>query len=129
MYSAKVYTVKSIRNEIVEDSQGGLHRLFLCVPVSDGEDAKFPESVKAGNAQQREQRRQALEPFMQALKARLGGGNLPIQQAGEFLETIPGYTAAMRANKVEGLRAALLLFDEFELVGQGAGAKVAVRAG
>lgn len=127
-YSAKIYTVKSIRNGIVEDSRGGLHQMFLTTPVFEGEDTTFPKSVRAGNAQQSEQRRQALGPYMEALKARLGDGSMPIQEAGEFLETIPGYTAAMRANKIEGLRAALYLFDEFELTGSGGGAKVSMRS-
>ena len=127
VYSATVYTVKSIHNEVVEDSRGGLHRLSLCRPVSDGESTTFPLSVRAGNAEQTARRRQALQPYMEALKAHLGEGAVPLQEAGEFLETIPGYTAALRANKIDGLRSVLLIFDEFEVIGAGGGARVAVR--
>jgi hypothetical protein len=128
-YSGKVYTLKRIHNDLVEDSQGGLHRLMEVQPVADGDSTVFPQSVRPGNAEQTRQRRQALQPFMEALKAHLGEGSESLQEAGEFLQTIPGYTAAMRANKLDGLRAALLLFDEFETIGAGARTKISVRAG
>jgi hypothetical protein len=127
-YSATVYQVKSIRNEVVEDTRGGFHRLFLAQPVTEGESTPFPLSVRAGNAQQSERRRLAMQPYMEALKAALGEGSMSLSEAGSYLETIPGYTAALRAQNLDGLRAVLLLFDAFELVGAGAGTRVSVRA-
>ena len=53
-----------------------------------------------------------MQPFTEALKARLGDEPSSIYDAGGFLATVPGYTQAVRGLKLEGLRQIALLFPE-----------------
>ena len=111
-YSGEIFRVKAIRGGLVEDTHGHFHQLFLCRAVVGGESAVYPKSVRAGDAAKDEERRQAMQPFMEALKAHLGDEPSSIYDAGGFLATVPGYTQAVRGLKLEGLRQIALLFPE-----------------
>ena len=92
---------------------------MFCLPVG-GKGARtveVPAALTAGDKVRDAGCREAFDAFMEALKGKLQGGPLTLQQAGEFLAKLPGYVATNDREKLraKGLRAVLALFPEFEV--------------
>jgi hypothetical protein len=123
-YSAEVHTVAKVEHSYVTDTEGNVEEVHLVLPV--------PLGSRTGERQVRvkdhELRQTTLQPFITALVAHLGDGSASLQQAGEFLATIPHYTETVKDLKLysQGFRVIATMFPELELFG-GTGALTRVR--
>ena len=56
---------------------------------------QLPAAVAGGDTGKDQLRREKLQPFIEGLLAHLGGEQAHVQQAGEFLGTLPGWRDAL----------------------------------
>ena len=130
-YSSQVFKVAGVQAGYVTDSAGVRTQVRFALPVPDSSaSVELPMAIRSGDAARDAARRQALEPFITALKARLGTRSLNLRQAAKFLSTIPGYADAVKTARLVkgGFRTIAQLYDDLELFGgDGDDTRVAVK--
>jgi len=126
-YSAEVYKVAKVKHGYVTNSEGHSHAVHLVLPVPIGSR----EGERQVRVKDQDARHAALQPFVTALVGWLGNASASLQEAGEFLATIPDYTETVKRLKLQkpGFRFIAGLFKELQLYGgEGVLTRVRVRS-
>ena len=121
-YSDKVYELDHFIGPDVVAKDGTRRPARDALPVPRGsQEVKVPRELKGGRPVRDEGARAALRPFATALRGFLGpNGSLSLQGAGTKLRGVPGFSAAMIAQRLTGIGALmrfLELFPEFKVEG------------
>jgi hypothetical protein len=95
-WSSEVHQLKEVRDGFAVGTDGVRERLRFVLPVSkDSHSVKLPAAIAGGDNARDKLRREKLQPFISALEAHIGTGSLHLQEAGNFLGTLPGYRDAL----------------------------------
>jgi hypothetical protein len=119
-WSAEVHQLKAVEDGFAIGTDGVRERLRFVLPVSkDSRSVQIPKGLTGGDGARDNLRREKLRPFIEALLAHLPPAGLHVQEAGNFLGTLPGYRDALTELQLrnQSLRQILGLFPEFKIYG------------
>ena len=95
-WSSEVHQLKEVRDGFAVGTDGVRERLRFVLPVAkESRSVQVPRGLTGGDGARDNLRREKLQPFIEALLAHLPAGGLHVQEAGNFLGTLPGYRDAL----------------------------------
>ena len=112
-----MHKVESVGSGVVTGGSTTERTRFALPVDKDSKDVKLPAAIAGGDSARDQMRREKLRPFVEALMAHLGGGQLSVQDAGNFLGTLPGWRAAVTELRMgnQNVRQILDLFSELQV--------------
>ena len=95
-WSAEVHPLASVKDGFAIGKDGTKERVRFALPVSsESKSVKLPGAVAGGDSAKDQFAREKLKPYIEGLLAHIGERELSLQDAGNFLGTLPGWRAAV----------------------------------
>ena len=95
-WCAEVHQLKEVSGGFAIGTDGTKERLRFVLPVDkDSRTVAPPAAVAGGDTGRDDLRREKLQPFIEGLLAHMGREQVHVQEAGNFLATLPGWRDAL----------------------------------